>query len=326
MRIRMLLIAIVGMVGSLAGAESAAVCDPVGSLRFICDVISPEDIQVVPDTDWVVVSGNQEGGAIQLVSVSAKTARPLFPAATRRERPDRRTYPTCPGPIDLSDRAQFRAHGLYLKTGLDGVHTLHVVHHGSRESVEIFELDVAGAAPSLTWVGCAVALDEHVFNSVVALPEGGFAVTNTRGGNVWEWHTDTGWSLVPGSEDTAPNGLEISEDGEWLYVAGWSEEKITRLSRGRTPVEKEVVQIGFRPDNLRMQADGSMLAAGHTDFLLPTEGFNVARVDPDTLDFTRIFHHAFIEGFAAATTAMQIGDEIWLGTNRGEMIAYFPAP
>ena len=31
-------------------------------------------------------------------------------------------------------------------------------------------------------------------------------------------------------------------------------------------------------------------------------------------------------GFAAATTAVPVGGDIWLGTNRGEMIAYFPAP
>ena len=93
-----------------------------------------------------------------------------------------------------------------------------------------------------------------------------------------------------------------------------------------SPVETAVVQIGFRPDNLRMLPDGSMLAAGHTDFQLPTEGFNVARVDPDTLEFSRILQHPFIDGFAAATTAMQVGNELWLGTNRGGMIGYLPAP
>ena len=40
----------------------------------------------------------------------------------------------------------------------------------------------------------------------------------------------------------------------------------------------------------------------------------------------RIFGHPRIEGFEASTAALQIGSEIWLGTNRGEMIAYFPAP
>jgi hypothetical protein len=33
-----------------------------------------------------------------------------------------------------------------------------------------------------------------------------------------------------------------------------------------------------------------------------------------------------MDGFVAATTAMQVGDEMWLGSYRGDRIAYFPAP
>jgi len=206
----------------LCGATSplAATCEPVGDIRFICDVIGPEDLAVVPGTEWVIASGNQEGGAIQLISVAEKTARPLFPTPSPAVRLDSTTYPTCPGPIDPDEGAQFRAHGLYLEPGDGNVHTLYVVHHGTRESVEVFELDARTTPPSLTWVGCAVAPETHVLNAVVALPEGGFAATNTRGGDVWEWHTADGWALVPGSENTAPNGLEISDDGRWFYVAG----------------------------------------------------------------------------------------------------------
>ena len=34
-----------------AGQPAAAPCDPVGEIRFICDVISPEDFAVVPGGD-----------------------------------------------------------------------------------------------------------------------------------------------------------------------------------------------------------------------------------------------------------------------------------
>ncbi len=141
----------------------------------------------------------------------------------------------------------------------------------------------------------------------------------------------TGWTRIPGSEDTAPNGLEISKDGRWLYIAGWREEKLTRLSRGQTPVQKDVVAVGFRPDNLRMSPDGLVIfAAGHGNLQTPREPLretsNVATIDPQTLEVRRIFRHPAIEGFVASTTAIQIGNEIWLGTHRGERIAYFPAP
>ena len=310
-----------------AAAQSRAACDPVGDIEFICDVIGPEDLAIVPGGEWVIASGNQEGGRIQLVHIRDKTAMALFPASPRRTRLDAKTYPMCPGPIDVSDPDSFRAHGLYLRPGGGSVHTLYVVHHGTRESIEVFEVNAEPATPTLTWVGCAVAPDGLGLNSVVALPEGGFAATSPRTGDVWEWQTATGWTRVPGSEDTTPNGLEISPDGQWLYVAGWREEKLTRLSRGRTPVDKEVVAVPFRPDNLRMSRDGSVIfAAGHGNYQTPQETSNVAVIDPQTLEVEWIFQYPRIDGFEASTTAIRIGDEIWLGTNRGEMIAYFPAP
>ena len=239
-------------------------------------------------------------------------------------------YPTCPGPIDPNEGDAFNAHGLYIKAGRSNVHTLYVVHHGLRESIEVFEVD-ARKTPALTWVGCAVAPDPLGFNGVVALPDGGFVATSPRTGDVWEWQSASGWSRVPGSEGTAPNGLEISMDGRWLYIAGWAEEKLTRLSRGRTPVQKEVIDLGFRPDNLRMSLDGSVIfAAGHGDIQTPRapleESSNVAVIDPDTLVVQRIFKHPALDGFVASTTAIQVGEEMWLGSHRGERIAFFPAP
>ena len=166
---------------------------------------------------------------------------------------------------------------------------------------------------------------------MVAAPEGGFVTTSPGTGDVWEWHTDAGWERVPGSEDTTPNGIEISSDGQWLYIAGWREEKLTRLSRGRTPVQRTSCRWGSGPDNLRMSADRSFIfAAGHGNVReprdLPQETSNVAKVDPQTLEVRRIFQHPHIDDFGGSTAAIQIGDELWLGTYRGKMIAYLPAP
>jgi hypothetical protein len=311
-------------------------CTPVGDIKFVCNLISAEDLAVLPDSEWVIVSGNREGGRLHLVNVRSKSATVLFPPAARTERFDAAAYPTCPGPLQLETPDAFRAHGLYLKPGPGGVHTLLVVHHGTRESIEVFEVDASAGPPALTWIGCAPALSTLVFNSVVALPEGGFAATSGRTGDVWQYQTAAGWRRVPGTEGTAPNGLEISRDGRWLYIAGWAEEKLTRVSRGQIPVQKDVIALGFRPDNVRLSPDGAVLfAAGHTDkdgrsITEPREPLretsNIARIDPQTLEARRIFQHPAIEGFVTTTTAIQIGDEMWLGSQRGERVAYFPAP
>ena len=250
---------------------------------------------------------------------------------------DAEAYPECPGPFDLANPDVSRLHGLYLEPGEGSVHTLLVVHHGPREAIEFFEVDAGAEPPSLAWVGCAVAPEGASLNSVVALPGGGFATTNA-GIGVWEWQVpgDSGWEVLPESEDTAPNGIEVSADGQILYIAGWAEEKLTRLSRGVEPVQKDVIQLGFRPDNLRMALDGSVIfAAGHTDKdgnsiagqREPTlETTNVAAIDPQTLDVERVFVHPAMDGFVSSTTAIRIGDELWLGSYRGDRLAYLPMP
>ena len=194
----------------------AAGCEAIGNVRFICDQLGPEDLAAVPGSDWVLSSGMAANGAIHLINLRDKSTTVLFPSAASRERPNKKTYESCPGPIG-SEGDKFRAHGLYLRPGQNAVHTLYVVHHGGRESIEIFEFDARPKAPTLTWIGCAVAPDPIGLNSVVGLSDGGFITTNflPRGtdaaarermmageinGEVWEWHPDTGWKKVPGSE------------------------------------------------------------------------------------------------------------------------------
>ena len=310
-------------------------CDPVGDVQFLCDMVSPEDIAVLPGAEWAIASGAREGGRLHLVNVADKSTSVLFPTPESESRLDAEAYPECPGPLDLANPDISRLHGLYLDPGGNDTHTLLVVHHGPRESIEFFEVDAGDGPPDLTWTGCAVAPEGATLNSVVALPGGGFATTNA-GIGVWEWQADSGWEVLPESEDTAANGIEVSADGELLYIAGWAEEKLTRLSRGVTPVRKDVVQLGFRPDNLRMALDGSVIyAAGHTDKdgnsitdpREPTlETSNVAEIDPETLESERVFVHPAMPGFISSTTAIRIGDELWLGSYRGDRLAYVPAP
>ena len=226
---------------------SAAACEPDGEVQFLCGPVSPEDLAPVPQTPWVIVSSMVDEGHLYLADTRDHSSTILFPTETSRPRHDTATYGACPGPLT----SQFRPHGLYLRPGDSSTHTLYVVGHGDRESIEVFEVEMGGASPALTWVGCAVAPDFLGLNSVVALPEGGFAATSPRTGDVWEWQTGTGWSLVPGSEDIGPNGLEISRDGQWFYVGGYGSQSLIRLSRGQTPVQKEAVEVGFHIDNVR---------------------------------------------------------------------------
>lgn len=319
----------------------AAGCDPVGNVRFVCDQSGPEDLALVPGSPWLLASGMTANGALRLVNVGDRTTTVLFPSAAAKERFDKKTYPSCPGPIDPEEKDKFRAHGLYLRPGSNSLNTLYMVHHGNRESIEIFELDGRSKPPALTWIGCAVAPDPIGLNSVVGLPDGGFITTNfsprngdaagrgrmmagQNNGELWEWHTSTGWKTVPGSESAGPNGLEISKDGKWLYIGGWGSQSVVRLSRGQTPVKRDSVPVGFRVDNVRWAPDNTLLAAGQGG-TAPAQTSNVARVDPGSLKVQELVRQPYGDVLTAGTVAVQIGKELWVGSVRGDRIAIFPA-
>ncbi len=318
------------------GGTAAGPCDPAGNVRFVCDQSSPEDLAIVPGGQWVIASGMGEKAGIRAINVRDSTSTMLFPAPSAKVRQDNKTYKACPGPLDAAGQAIFKAHGLYLRPGNTAVHRLFVVHHGSRESIEVFDLDIS-AGPTLTWVGCAVAPEGPGLNSVVGLADGGFIATNfhPRGtdrptwlqkaragentGDLWEWRPSSGWMVVPGSEAPGPNGLEISKDGKWLYIGVWGAQSVTRLSRGQTPAKKDSVVVGFRVDNLRWAPDGSIIAAGQGE-----KTSHVAKVNPDTLKFEEIVRHPDTDVFRSGTTAVQIGNEVWVGSVGSDRIARIP--
>ena len=332
--------------GQGAAVPRAAGCDPLGNVQFICGLVGPEDLVAVPGSDWVIASGDAAPGAISLIDVKQKTATALYPSAALTQRLDAKTYDSCPGPIDPDEKDKFRAHGIAVRQGRNGVHTLYVVHHGNRESIEVFEFNARAKASALTWVGCAVAPDPIGLNSVVPLPEGGFASSNfqargpargranmqagERNGELWEWHTGTGWKIVPGSEASGANGIEISKDGKWFYMGGWGNQTFIRFSRGQTPVKRDEIPVGFRLDNLRWAPDGSLIAAGQ-QIPAGAAGFGMAtsrviKIDPGTLKVRDLISYPFNDTFNFATGAIQVGKEIWVGSVRGDKIARFAEP
>ena len=310
-------------------------CAPDGEVQFLCGPVSPEDFAPVPDSPWVIVASMVDEGDIHAVDTRDLSTAVIFPLDAAEVRHDTATYGACPGPVTR----QIRPHGLNLRLGDGGRHTLYVVGHGAREAIEVFELDVTGDLPALTWIGCAVAPEPLALNSVVALPEGGFAATSPRTGDIWEWGTDAGWSRVPGSEDIGPNGIELSRDGEWYYVGGYGAQALIRLSRNRTPPELHPIPVDFHIDNVRWGPGHTLLAAGHIGPTRPAIGAciregtcegvssRVARIDLDALTAEEIVNYPSNDLLILGTAAIQVGDEIWVGqVAEGDRIARFPAP
>ena len=333
MTVRFLLFSAIGFFGGLGVSE--AQCEPDGEVRFACGPISPEDLAAVPESPWVIASSMEDDGYLSVVDSRDHSSDVLFPTATSQPQHDRQRYGSCPGmTID-----GFRPHGISLLSGANGVHELYVVRHGQREAIEIFQLDVGRSSPTITWIGCVVAPDGLGLNAVVPLPGGGFAATSPRTNDVWEWQVGPGWTLVPGSTGIGPNGLEVSPDGRWFYVAGYRGQLVTRLSRGVNPVVKETISVGFNVDNVHWALDGTLLAAGHST---PTttrvgecmrEGVcdgitsRVARVDTEAMTSEEFFSYPTNDKLILGTAAIQVGNEIWIGGIAGGVrIARVRAP
>jgi len=335
-----LILVTVAFVGVFA-QQPPADCSPVGDVQFICGQQAPEDLVVVPGNQWVVAGAYGGTGGIYLIRASDRTSIRVYPADGVREALDAKTYKACPGAPDAATKAKFQTHGLSLREGASGVHTLFVVLHGGRESVEVFTVDTKPPTPVLTWIGCAVAPDPIGLNSVRWLDDGGFIATNflprgdaqgmkrmqsgEKNGELWEWHTASGWQKVPGSEASGANGLEISKDGRTLYVAAWGSQSFFRLSRGGGEPKREEISLGFRVDNIRWARDGSLLGAGQAG-QGPQMQTVIVKIDPQSLKVSEVLRRPAAGRFNAGTVAVEVGKQLWVGSYIGDRLAIFPTP
>jgi hypothetical protein len=341
-------------IGDVRPAAAEEPCDPVGRLGFVCGPLNSEDLVQVPGTTWIVASGMDGGaagtrGSLHLIDSVDKSWQVLFPDGNPQVRWDRDTYGDCPGPPDL---AKFSAHGLNLRPGSGGANMLYVVNHGGRESIELFALDAKGAEPTVVWIGCAL-MPAHTWpNSVAPLPDGGMVVTDmfdpadpkvseklaagANTGAVYEWHPHQGFALIPGSQMSGNNGIEVSRDGKWIYVAAWGNKSVVRLPRaGGTAARRDTLPAGFLVDNLRWAPDGQLIVAGQNvpagevfacfQSKAPrcTQPWRIDRWDTSAMTLKPVISEPGNPEFGDATVGLQIGSDMFVGTFRGDRIAYF---
>ena len=340
-RINYIISAAVALLLSLWGsqqahAQASASCAATGAIELICGDSAAEDLIALPGTDWVVASAYNGSGGLRLIDARTRHVTRFAFGLNIAEKLDRRSFAHCPGPVPDADKPKFITHGLALGPKLRGVQTVYAVHHGSRESIEAFALDTRGRTPSLTWTGCIIAPDQVGLNSIASLPNGTIVGSNfmSRGGDwsaqfkrveagelngeLWEWTNSEGWKKIPDSEGSGLNGLVASKDGRTLYAASWGSQSLTR--RERNGRNQRTVPLGFRVDNLRWRKDGQLIAAGQID-----GGSKVVTIDPRSMKVTELVQLVNSSGFHDASGAIQLGDEIWIGSYGSPNIAIVKA-
>jgi DNA-binding beta-propeller fold protein YncE len=337
--------------GSALAAEPAAAppgCASDGTLEFVCGPKNAEDIVRLGATRWLIASGMDGGltasvtanGKLYLIDHRAKSWREAFPGNAPVFRQDRTLFGGCPAALDTKN---FSAHGIALREQRSGHYRLYVVGHGTREAIEVFDVDATAATPTFTWTGCVVLPADVSANSVAILPDWGFVVTKfldrslpqqeaiaqmrsgKPNGVVYEWHPGGQLKPIAGTELSAPNGIEVSPDGNTLYVAAFGSREVVRFRRGAGALKKDVVKLDITPDNVRWSSNGKLLAAGGNAPAAGATagvGWGVVEIDPQTLATRRLAGGASSNGMQTISVGTDVEGEVWIGTFSGDRVGY----
>ena len=350
----MLLLGMAGLAHG-QGAGPGPDCAADSELSYVCGANKPEDLLRLPGTPFLVSSGFAPGEGLKLVDTEARRAQPWFTGAAEQVSLDPAGWPQCPGPLDP---ALFNARGLSLSRLAGDRWRLLVVNHGGRESIEVFDVDLAPARPRLVWRGCLPTPAGQVANAVARFADGTVLATvlTTPGttigdfmnghptGAVWQWRPgEPGFREMPGTRLPGNNGLEVDPDQRHFYVVafGWHAVMVFDRADGRGPLRR-IVAPDFMPDNVHW-SEGRLLAAGMrldepacgglrrvsgrvADPMLCHRGWVVGAVDLAAGRIATVAYGHPQPGFSGLSSAVQVGQRLWLGSFQADRLAVIDLP
>lgn len=308
----------------------------------------------IPGTHFIVTSGFAPGAGLKLVDTARRSAIPWFTGAADQVAPDRAAYPSCPGPVDPR---LFNARGLAIRRAGEGRWSLHVVNHGGRESIEVFDIILDGAEPRLVWHGCRPMPAGQVGNAVASFADGTLLVTvltrpgttigdfmlGRRTGAVLQWRVgDDRFRAISGSELPGNNGLEVDPDERHFYVVAFGRHAVVVFDRHRAKPLRTIVMPDFMPDNVHW-TDGRLVAAGmrldepacgglrkvvkgEADKMLCHRGYVAATIDPVKGTVSTLAYGEPEAAFNGVSTAIVANDRLWLGSYQADRLAYRDLP
>lgn len=311
--------------------NGASDCSAEQGVTYLCGFVVPEDVVSLGFTGLALAGGHRAPGHMYLIDPATGESSELIHSASFSQRHDMNAYPGCPGPLNVE---AFDVHGISVTVTAPRQFSLYTTSHGEREAIEIYELDLSGASPALTWTGCVMLPQDGYHNAVIRLDDGGFVATRMRDmdvnnndvqpgqitGRLFEWHPGGRVQAIAGTDLSLPNGVDVSPDQRYLFVAASGTSEVVRFDRSMTPIGKQSASLPMRPDNFHWDGNGMLLSAGRNP---DGAGWAAVEVDPDTLASTVL---GSVDGSASmqrASAAARVGNEIWIGSNE-DRIARFP--
>lgn len=340
--------------GLTACATREIPCEGKDNIEVVCTFDNPEDFAVIPDSDFLVVSeygfkhANQPS-PLSMLNVKTREKHILFPSQAHPQTAD--TQETGWGDADctMPTADTFSPHGLHLTRRDANRLQLLVVNHAGKNAVEFFEILVEEDVPRALWRGCVNIDKDIVPNSVKWLPQGGFLVTHMGGdlskidgvitsaqgllgmdtGYVLRWDSKNGIRRQPGGNGPMPNGIEVSPDGQYMYLNIYfaSEVRKIRIDNGELVATAKVTH----PDNINWGANNKLLVASQSPSFLDMAQcfqikgkscavpFNVVAVDADTMETSIVFSSTGAP-LPVATAAAYHDNRLYTGTFAGDRI------
>ncbi|MGX2955766.1 SMP-30/gluconolactonase/LRE family protein [Ursidibacter arcticus] len=315
----------------------------VSQLSYVKGIQSPEDLVQIPNTKWIIASGMAPKSGLHLIDSQSKTAQRLI--APKAHKPSA-LYPDSQ-PQPHADEMQI--HGISIREVGKGKYHLYAVNHNgfdqniTRETIEIFEVNTSNTTPTLTWLGNVRMPNDYAGNGVVAHSDGSIYVTvmthphNTLDemfagkttGAVYRWTPTTRqFERLQGSELNGNNGIELSKDGKFIYVAHM--QGMSKLTN--TNPTKIVAQTRLNygvADNLHWNGDtlitaGSMALTCQNGLTFDClKDYHISQINPDNLAIQPIFKGKYTADFSGVSTVLAVGNAYYLGSFYKDKLAYF---
>ena len=345
-----------GLIGlsRYTAVEPITSCDPVGTAHPICGWQNPEDMVVLPNGRFVIASeygglNGEKNGTLALLELETEHRHVLYSGGAL-ESTGTWGESTC---LETAPD-KFSPHGIHLSQRSDGSYQLLAVQHGGRDSVEQFEVTRSEDSWILEWRGCVEMPEGRMINDVVATPEGGFLVTHMmprsetalgmlaeflkesllgiETGVVLSWHPDEGFDQLNSSIGIVPNGIEISADGETVFVNYSGNGEIRRINRMLDTIEASNSDLPPL-DNVTWTPDGRLLVAGGLENSVKMMGctnletgtcpgaYAIVGIDPETFESEIVYEGGPNTAGGAGTVGLQLGDgSLLIGTFAGDRI------
>lgn len=331
-------------------AEPIVDCVPKGNARPICEFSNPEDMVALPGDQAILIGefgfSAEVPGRLVVFELESEEQHTVYRGGQGKDVAEAGWGdPNCTTPPGEA----FNSHGIDLVRRDDGRLQLLVIHHGTREAVELFEVMGAGTDWQVAWRGCVPAPPNASLNSVAGVSNGDFYTTQmvpidppvdlTKEiprhvtGHAFAWsQSDAAFRKIDGTDGAMPNGIVTSPDGRYIYMNATAEHSVRKVevATGRELGRAEVAS----PDNARWAPDGRILISSLArdltgpDFLacLSVEQgacgipFRIVALDPDTMTIDETLYASDGAPMGAGTVGLRVGDDLFIGTFHGDRI------